>query len=191
MFVQPRFANAIAVNKPAGPPPAMSVSPGPSFVRQLLLLLGGAAPECSGGRVRVVSGGRKALVQQTNATGSRARMVSCTCVPAAIRCCKRPRRDVEARAKKKGARLACIGILASPGLYALLVPYAPSCAVQSIQQHTCLRLPAVQTAVLQAQVAAAPALALQHSAEQRLRCAHDRIRSYRSLCKRSSTAIDV
>ena len=69
---------------------------------------------------------------------------------------------------ERRARLACIGILASPGLYALLVPYAPSCAVQSIQQHTCLRLPAVQTAVLQAQVAAAPALALQHSAEQRL-----------------------
>ena len=36
MFVQPRFANAIAVNKPAGPPPAISVEGGPSFVRQLL-----------------------------------------------------------------------------------------------------------------------------------------------------------
>ena len=191
MFVQPRFANAIAVNKPAGPPPAMSVSPGPSYVRQLLLLLGSASTAadcaCSAGSLRG-SGGRKALVQQTNATGSRARMVSCTCVPVALRCCKSPRRDVEAeRSKTSVHRHTSFSCKPTP----LLVPYAPSCAVQSIQQHTCLRLPAVQTAVLQAQVAAAPALALQHSAEQRLRCAHDRIRSYRSLCKRSSTAIDV
>ena len=186
MFVQPRFANAMPL-KPAGPPPAMSVSPGPSFVRQLLLLLGGASTAadcaCSAGSLRG-SGGRKALVQQTNATGSRARMVSCTCVPAAIRCCKRQRSKISVHRHTSFTGSAGES---TP----LLVPYAPSCAVQSIQQHTCLRLPAVQTAVLQAQVAAAPALALQHSAEQRLRCAHDRIRSYRSLCKRSSTAIDV
>ena len=39
MFVQPRFAKAIAVNNPAGPPPAISVDGGPSFVRQLAVLL--------------------------------------------------------------------------------------------------------------------------------------------------------
>jgi hypothetical protein len=39
MLFQPRFANAIAVNKPAGPPPAMSVDGGPSFVRQLAVVL--------------------------------------------------------------------------------------------------------------------------------------------------------
>ena len=140
MFVQPRFANAIAVNKPAGPPPAMSVSPGPSFVRQLLLLLGGASTAadcaCSAGSLRG-SGGRKALVQQTNATGSRARMVSCTCVPAAIRCCKRPRRDVEPCAISVHRRTSFDrGVQGDKSSYAVTGD-APSCAVQVIQQDKC------------------------------------------------------